>query len=55
MVAGVATGAATDGAGYRGALVSMKDLTDAGNAAHHSTDKECITARTGIASVAGPY
>jgi hypothetical protein len=46
---------ATDGAGYRGALVSMKDLTDSGNAAHHSTDAECTTARTGIASVAGPY
>ena len=43
------------GDGYRGALVSLKDLTDSGNAAHHSTDGETRTTRTVISSAAGPY
>jgi len=48
-------GTAGDGTGYRGALISLKDLVDSGNAAHHSTDAEVKTARTSITSVAGPY
>ena len=48
-------GVAAGGNGYRGALISLKDLVDSGNAAHHSTDAEVKTSRTSITSVAGPY
>ena len=48
-------GVAAGGNGYRGALISQKDLVDSGNAAHHSTDAEVKTSRTSITSVAGPY
>jgi hypothetical protein len=43
------------GNGYRGSLITLKDLVDSGNAAHHSTDAEVKTARTSITSAAGPY
>jgi hypothetical protein len=48
-------GVAGDGTGYRGSLITLKDLVDSGNAAHHSTDAEVKTSRTAITSVAGPY
>jgi hypothetical protein len=48
-------GTAGDGTGYRGSLITLKDLVDSGNAAHHSTDAEVKTARTSITSAAGPY
>jgi hypothetical protein len=43
------------GVNYRGGLITMKNLTDSGNAANHSTDGECAIARTTITSAAGPY
>ena len=39
----------------RGCLITMKDLVDSGNATHHSTDNECLTARTTIKTPPGPY
>jgi hypothetical protein len=43
------------GATRRGCLITMKDLVDSGNAAHHSTDNECLTSRTAIRTPPGPY
>ncbi len=42
--------------GYRGGLVTMKDLTDVNNRTkNHITDPEYKTARNTISSTAGPY
>lgn len=43
------------GVGRRGALVTMKDLVDSGNPVHHSTDNECVSARTAIVIPPGPF
>lgn len=43
------------GTRYRGGLITLKNLTDASNAANHNTDGEALIARGVINGATGPY